>query len=234
MKRQRNYGNDTRKTFTAKRKVDGQQKNQQSTKYQLIKLRHQLRTIAPPVKSCYYAGGTSVGSGFLTDGPAYPALGGAANERLGAKIQLKSLNLRFKVTTSNTDTYDSIRITVVQYKDSNATGSAPANSIDNVFDPLATASYPWLAPFNSVKTCCYHVLFDELIHVNEQGMAEVSRNLTFLPKDLSITKLDFVDDGGGQLPGLEEGLIRALIVSDSTAIPNPSYEMVWRLNYTDT
>lgn len=223
-------GTQPRKQIKGKRK----QPAKDNTAYQLALLKHQLRVISPQTKCVYYSGGASVGSSFASDGPAFPSKGGAANQRLGEKIELKSLNCRFLVTTSNSDTYDSMRITIVQYKDNNVDGSTPVDWVTNVFSTAAQTSYPWLAPFNSLKTPSYHILYDELIHVNENGEGEVSRNLMFYPKDFAVKTLDFTTDNGGQDAGLEEGTIKMLIVSNSTAVPNPAYEVVWRLNFTDT
>lgn len=215
-----------------KRKAIGDGRNTQAKQLQTLRL--QIRSLAPPTKTCYFSNGQSVGAAFSSDGPAFPALGGTTHDRLGEKIQIKSLDCRFLATVSNADTYDSMRFTIVQYRDNNVNGAQPVDWVTNVFDPLAQATYPWLAPFNTLKAPSIRVLYDELICLNENGNGQVARNMCFLPSDLAITKLDFTTVNGGQNAGLEEGTIKMLIVSDSTAIPNPSYEVVWRLNFTDT
>jgi len=205
-----------------------------SAQQQIAQLRKQIYGIAPPVKSIYESIGQSIGSTFVNKQPNYPALGGTSIDRLGQTIKITSLELRYMFTVSNSDTYDTCRCTIVQYLDSNAISSLAPNALDNTFDPLGAASYPWLCPFNTIKKGSYRVLYDRLHHVNENGNAELGATVTIMASQLAVDKLVFTDDTGGQGAPLEEGQIVAWFVSNSTASPNPDMEGVWRLNFTDT
>jgi hypothetical protein len=156
------------------------------------------------------------------------------NDRLGGQIQLVGVSLNLMITTSNSDTYDSFRVTIVQAISNNPNAALSQDLQDNVFDPLATASYPWLAPFNMVKKRTYQVIYDELIHVNENGLAEISRRFYWPARRFAIPNISFVDDGGAVPPALEGGLVTMFMVSNSTSAPNPAIEYVWRTDYFDT
>lgn len=226
-----------------KRKFHAKPKTQKAINEKLEKEIKQLRKIEkinkPPVKSNYTENDISPDNTWHAMALDYPALGGTASERLGPIIEMKSVNVRFVVTTSNSDTYDTLRVMFVQYMDGNTDGNYPVNHDSNVWESTST-SYPYLVPFNTQTASRYRVLYDEMFHVNENGVAEISRNLLFSAKaspqtkPWAISKIVFTGDTGLGLPPIESGLILGWVCSDSTASPNPKITYTVKVNYTDS
>jgi len=165
-----------------KRKFHAKPKTQKAINEKIEKEIKQLRKIEkinkPPVKSIYAENTLSPGNSWVAIALDYPALGGTANERLGPIIEMKSVNVRFVVTTSNSDTYDTVRVIFIQYMDGNTVTNYPINHDTNVWESTAT-SYPYIVPYNTQTASRYRVLYDEIFHVNENGVAEISRTLLF-------------------------------------------------------
>lgn len=222
-------------SLQAKNLPQGKSAKDISQDKQIQQLKLMVNRNKPPVKSIYTNVGSSVSDSFTGFPFAYPAKGGLSTERLADEIFIKSIQLNYLVTVDNTDTYDTFRVVIVQLLDGNPTGNYPTGIVSpNLFITAATTSYPWLAPYNTQKKASYRVLYDKMHHLNENGSAEQSAQVLILPSQLAVKKIVFVDDTGGQLPPLEEGLIACFAISNSDSVPHPSFEGVWRLNFTDS
>lgn len=207
-------------------------KDQQQDR-EIKRLKHIVKQTAPPIKSAYVEEQQNPTNAWTAIGLPYPVKGGAADERLGQEIIIKSINYRFTLSVSESDDFDTMRVCIIQYMDGNLVNNFPIGQLTNVFlEP--TGSYPVLWPFNTQSASTYRVLFDKNYNLNEQGVAQVSENLLITHKQLAITKVKFDTDAGGALPGLDRGLIMFYVCSDSTASPNPGIEISTKLNFIDT
>jgi len=201
---------------------------------EIAKLKKLVKVQAPPTKSSFAETGTlnpqNVWQAF---GMPFPNKGGDINDRLGAEIELKSINLRYLVAASETDDFDTMRVILVQYMDGNEHDEYPVNHDTNLWLSTPT-DYPYLAPYNTQSASTYRVLYDKIHHLCAAGEAEQGANVLLTPKDLAITHFKFDGDGGGALAGLDRGLIIGWICSNSSASPNPDFTATIRFNYTDS
>lgn len=200
---------------------------------EIKRLKKAIKTMAPPVKTTYSESDINPENVWTAFGVPYPAKGGAANQRLGEKIKVKSLNVRYKLSVSETDDFDTMRVVIIQYMDGNADTEFPLDYQANVWEDPVT-SYPYLSPYNTRSASTYRVLYDKSHCLNQGGIAQVSENVLILAKDMAITELKFDTDNGGALAGLDRGIIICWACSDSTASPNPNLIATVKLNFTDT
>lgn len=207
-------------------------KDQQQDR-EIKRLKSMVKLSAPPVKSAYVEEQQNPTNAWTAIGLPYPVKGGAADERLGQEIIIKSINYRFTLSVSESDDFDTMRVCIIQYMDGNLVNNFPIGQLTNVFlEP--TGSYPVLWPFNTQSASTYRVLFDKNYNLNEAGIAQHSENILLTSKDLAISKVKFDTDAGGALPGLDRGLIIFYVCSDSSASPNPGIEISTKLNFIDT
>lgn len=206
---------------------------------QLLVLRNQVKGNEPPIKSIYQENILSPQNEGAPLGIPYPALGGAKTNRLGQDIKLKSINIRGLWKVAESDGFDNVRLTIIQYMDKNANAGYPFGSVsaawNNVFLEDYANDYPIIAPFNTQTTQSYRVLYDETWCLSSQGIEGAMVNIVLTPKDFAVKKLHFNDDASNaNLPGLQEGLIMGWVSSDSAASPNPSFTYTVKTNFIDT
>jgi len=207
-------------------------KDQQQDR-EIKRLKSIVKATAPPVKSTYAEEVQNPENTWIAIGMPYPAKGGDNDERLGQEIIIKSINLRWTISVSETDDFDTFRCLIVQFMDGNLVTEFPINYLSNLF--LSPASdYPVLAPFNTQSASTYRILFDKVYNTNEAGNAQFSENVLITSKALAVSKIKFDTDAGGSLPGLDRGLILLFVSSDSTASPNPKIEITKKFNFIDT
>jgi len=207
-------------------------KDQQQDR-EIKRLKSIVKSNAPPVKSTYAEEVQNPENTLIAIGMPYPAKGGDNDDRLGQEIIIKSINLRWTISVSETDDFDTFRCTLVQFMDGNLVTEFPINYLTNLY-LQPTTDYPVLSPFNTQSAGTYRILFDKVYNTNEAGNAQYSENLLVLGKDLAISKIKFDTDAGGSLPGLDKGLILLFVCSDSTASPNPKIEITKKFNFIDT
>lgn len=200
---------------------------------QIKRLKRELKKISPPVKSTYIEDTENPENAWIGFTCNYPAKGGAVNERLGDEIIVKSLNIRYTLSVSETDNFDTMRVVFVQWIPSNAFGELVVNNDSLLWESTPT-DFPVNSPYNTQSAPSYKVLYDKVHNLNENGVAQISENILITSRDLRVTKLKFQTDAGGQLPALNSGLIIGYVCSDSTAAPNPKIESSIKLNFTDT
>jgi len=217
----------------SKKKAPAKVSKDQQQDREIKRLKSIVKQSAPPVKSTYAEQVENPENTWIAIGMPYPAKGGDADDRLGQEIIIKSINLRWTISVSETDDFDSFRCLLVQFMDGNLVDEFPINYLPNLF-LSPTSDYPVLSPFNTQSAGTYRILFDKVYNTNEAGNAQFTENLLVTSKDLAISKIKFDTDAGGALPGLDKGLILLFVASDSTASPNPKIELTKKFNFTDT
>lgn len=198
---------------------------------EIQRLKKMIKIAKPPVKSTYIENNLSPENAFEGFTFQYPAKGAAENERIGKQIDIKSVNYRFTLNVSDTDVFDTMRVIFVQWQINNAESAIPSN---NLLFLYPVGDYPNLWPFNTQNAHTYRILYDRVFNLSEGGIAQVTENILFTPKDLGITKLTFENDDGGQIPTLAGGLIMGYVCSDSSATPNPRIDYTAKFNFTDS
>jgi len=200
---------------------------------EIKRIKKQLKVIAPPVKSNYSEATYNPQNAWTGLGVPFPAKGEEPNERIGDEIVIKSVNVRYNLSVSESDTFDTMRVVFVQWNQPNTEGNLPVGQDALLWlDP--SMDYPYNSPYNTQTASTYKVLFDKVYNLNDAGISQAHENLVFLPKDLKTTKLKFGTDVGTALPQLDGGLIVGYVCSDSTASPNPGINISVKLNYTDS
>jgi len=195
---------------------------------------------SPPIKTKWYVFTSSPQNEWAPLGLAWPILGGANNQRLGQDIKIKSIQIKGKIAVASSDGFDTFRVVLVQYMDSNTSGQYPYGSLENAvkqtFLDVNSGDYPYIMPFKTQTKSSYRVLYDQTFFVDNSGTAECAVEILLTPKDLAISKIHFLDneDTDVNLPALSEGIIVGWVCSDSTTTPNPSMEAVVKFNYIDT
>jgi len=221
---------------TASEPLKKETKDQQQDR-EIKRLKSMIKVNKPPVKSTYAEGVVSPDNSWVACAFNYPAKGGAEDERLNAEIILKSINVRFTLSVSETDDFDTMRVIIVQYMDGNEVANYPLNHDSNLW-LSPTTGYPMLSPYNTQSASTYRVLYDKAFNLNENGVAQVTENVLITAKQIAqvngITRLKFDTDAGLGLPGLDRGIILMWVCSDSTASPNPSIEFSVKMNFIDT
>lgn len=223
-------------TYTNKKRKLGNSAKLSKDKKQdleIKKLKKQLKVIAPPVKSTYGEAVYNPENSWTSVAMNFPAKGGDNDQRLGDIIEIKSINIRYTLSVSETDDFDTMRCVLVQYMDGNEEAEYPLDHARNLWLEPVT-DYPVLSPFNTQSAATYRVLFDKVYNLNENGQAQMSENILVLAKDLAISKIKFDNASGLGLPALDRGLIILWVCSDSTASPNPKIECTFKMNFTDT
>jgi len=200
---------------------------------EIKRMKQKLKAIEPPVKSTYGEAVYNPENSWTSVAMNFPAKGGDYDERLGEIIEVKSINIRYTLSVSETDDFDTMRCVLVQYMDGNEEGQYPLDHARNLWLEPVT-DYPVLSPFNTQSASTYRVLFDKVYNLNDNGQAQYTENILVLAKDLAISKFKFDTDGGLGLPALDRGLIILWVCSDSTATPNPKIECTFKMNFTDT
>jgi len=222
-------------TYNKKRKLGNTSKFSKDKKQdmEIKKIKKQLKVIAPPVKSTYGEAVYNPENAWTSVAMNFPAKGTDYDERLGEEIELKSLNIRYTLSVSESDNFDTMRCVLVQYMDGNEVTQFPLDHERNLWLEPVT-DYPVLSPFNTQSASTYRVLFDKVYNLNDNGQAQVTENLVFFPKDFAVTHFKFDTASGLGLPGLDRGLIILWVCSDSSATPNPKIECTFKMNFTDS
>jgi len=200
---------------------------------EIARLKKLVKVQAPPTKTTYVETTLSPENTWAAFGIPFPAKGGAANQRLGDDIEFKSLNVRYLVSASESDDFDTMRVILIQFMNGNEHDEFPVNYFQDLWES-PTTSYPYLSPYNTQSSSNYKVLYDQMHHLDAAGEAEQSGNVLILPKDLRVTKFHFDTDSGGALAGLDRGIIIGFVCSNSTASPNPDFTCTMKFNFTDT
>lgn len=235
----KSYGSamQTRKYVKAYKKGDTKTVQMQK---EIQRLKSAMVHNSPPIKTKWYIFSQTPQNEWSGMGLAWPVLGGANNQRLGQDIKLKSLQLKGIVKVSNSDTFDTARLVLVQYLDSNTSGNYPYGSLDNcvkaTFLDVNSGDYPYIMPFLTQTKSSYRVLYDKTYQLDNGGNATCDVDVLITSKDLAVTKIHYLDndDTDVNLPALSEGMIVGFVCSNSTATPNPQFEIVVKLNYIDT
>jgi len=187
---------------------------------EIAKLKKLMKANLPPVKSTYAEGTGNPENSFVAFGMPWPQKGGDNNERLNQEIVLKSINIRYCVNVSESDNFDTMRVVIVQFMDGNEATAFPLNYATNLWLSPVT-DFPNLSPFNTQSASSYHVLYDKIHNLNDNGVSQENVNLLLRPKDFRITKFKFDTDAGGSFPAFDRGLIVMFVCSDSSASPQP-------------
>lgn len=221
-------------TYSKKRKLNNSKFSKDKKQdLEIKKIKKQLKVIAPPVKSTYGEAVYNPENAWTSVAMNYPAKGPDNDERLGEIIEIKSINIRYTLSVSESDNFDTMRCVLVQYMDGNEEAQYPLDHARNLWLEPVT-DYPVLSPFNTQSASTYRVLFDKTYNLCDGGQAQICENLLVTAKDLAISKIKFDTDGGLGLPSLDSGLIILWVCSDSTATPNPKIECTFKMNFTDT
>lgn len=214
-------------TYQTKKNRD----DKQDKEIKMLKMK--LKMAEPPVKTIYAEGVNNPENTFEGLGILWPGQGSDLSNRIGNQIKIKSLNIRYNLSVSESDDFDTFRVTIVQYVDGSKEGEYPLDALANTF--VAPGSdYPVLVGFNTQSASRYRVLHDKVHNLNAAGQAQAFENLIFYPKDLVIDHIKFDSSGGGNFPGMDGGIIVLWVCSDSTASPNPKIEYTCKLNFTDS
>lgn len=230
-------------SYNTRKYVKGSSKSDTKTdklQKQLNRLKASMVHNAPPIKTKWAIFTQSPQNEWGAMGIYWPTLGGANNQRLGQDIKIKSIELKGIVKVAESDDFDTVRLVVVQYLDSNTSGQYPygglAQVVNTTFLDANTGDYPYIMPFRTQTKSSYRVLCDKTWEVNKQGKATADIHELITSKNLAVTKIHFLDneDTDVNLPGLSEGMILGFVCSNSTASPNPQFEIVVKLNYIDT
>jgi len=222
-------GQKRKGNFSKSKKMTKDQKQDKEIK----RLKQQLKVIAPPVKSTYGEAVYNPENAWTSVAMNFPAKGGDNDQRLGEIIEIKSINIRYTLSVSESDNFDTMRCVLVQYMDGNEVTNYPWDHERNLWLEPVT-DYPVLSPYNTQSAATYRVLFDKVYNLNDNGQAQVTENILVLAKDLAISKIKFDTDAGLGLPGLDAGLIILWVCSDSSASPNPKIEATFKMNFTDS
>jgi len=229
--------NNPRKYVKAGKKSDTKTVSLQQ---QITRLKSAMVHNAPPIKTKWNIFDNTVTNEWTGIGIAYPALGGANNQRLGQDIKVKSLQGKGTISVAESDDFDTVRFVVMQYLDSNTSDNYPygdlGHCVQQTWLDLNTGDYPYIMPFKTQTKSAYRVLYDKTFFTDKGGNAQVPVEFLITAKDLAVSKLHFLDneDTSVNLPGLSEGLIVCFGCSDSTTSPHPRIQMVFKLNYVDT
>jgi len=228
---------------TKKRKFVSKKKPTMSDKMMFLekKLKRMIKNDAPPIKATYIEGGP----GNATDSwsPIYfdwPLLGSGINNRLNDIIQVKSIQMKFTIDPSTgigSENENAVRIAMIQFVDSNASGSSTgAVGLSQIWMG-DSGDYVWLNPYNPLTRSKYRVLFDKTYSITFGGNATISDEIMVTSLDMSVNKGKFVyqndEDSNLNFPGMEGGFVCAFICSDSSAAPHPQFTYTSRLVFTD-
>jgi len=221
-------------------KVKKGDKSNEALQKQITMLKSAMVHNAPPIKTKWNIFDNTVTNEWTGIGIAYPALGGANNQRLGQDIKVKSLQGKGTVSVAESDDFDTVRFVVMQYLDSNTSDNYPygdlGHCVQQTWLDVNTGDYPYIMPFKTQTKSAYRVLYDKTFFTDKGGNAQLPIEFLITSKDLAVSKLHYLDneDTSVNLPGLSEGLIICFACSDSTTSPHPRIQMTFKLNYIDT
>ena len=227
-----------------KRKFLKKKKPTMSTKVLQMekKMKSMIKNDAPPIKYTYVEGGpVSASDSWTPVNIVWPLLSSGLNARLQDIIQVKSYQLKFTIDPSTglgSENENNVRIAMIQFVDSNASGSSTgAVGLGQVWLGY-DGDYTWLNPYNPLTKSKYRVLFDKTYAITFGGIATICDEIMVTSLDMTVNKGKMVYSNDGELntnyPGLEGGFICAFITSDSSAAPHPQFTYTARLNFTDT
>jgi len=163
-------------------------------------------------------------SGVVTGPFASPTQGDGDIQRIGNRIHIKSLLMKFDVTTS--DATQQVRIVVFRWKpDSTIDLPSPAK----VFDTLV--NNPAMANINtfSMQMGTIHVLYDKLVASTTVDSARHYRQFFRFGRRLGAKNVNFSNDAA--LTGTNN--IYVAFVSDSALPGHPTVAATSRVVYTD-
>ena len=187
-------GRSSEKRSRAKRPTKTRGQNLGKIQSEVMRIKKQLLIAKPPIKSIFNEFTGSYENDFLAVGLAWPKQGTNPDERVGADIRLKSINIRGTFYYASSDNYDTVRFTVVQFLDGNTDAQYPfgssANSVAKVW-MSNNSDYPTQMPFNSQTTQSYRILYDEVMVLSLGSTPSAHRNILITAKDLAVKKLHF-------------------------------------------
>lgn len=151
------------------------------------------------------------------------ARGTSANERVGDKINITSVQLRGEFEVG--DATNTVRMIVFQwYKDPNAAFNVVTDVLDNA---AVSGGNGVFSPYNYNSSGTYQVLYDKIYRLDNQGPQ--SAIFDFKIKKIPKRKVTFLNASNQPI----DNSIIVLFISDSGATPNPTFNFVSRVYFTD-
>jgi hypothetical protein len=180
---------------------------------QSLNSRLQLKWIAP-------AALTTVGyTGVIVD-LASPSQGTAVNNRIGNNIFVRDVRINWNLLVA--DTTNLVRLTLVVWFPNDASDSIQLNE---VYTDTGSGTRSCLAGINPTKPSRFRLLHDELLSLDTYH-PQLSGSI--YKKFNNDQKVSFNSSG---TTGMSKFFLIA--VSDSSAIPDPSFNYEVLVNYTD-
>jgi len=153
------------------------------------------------------------------------ANGNGQSERVGRRINLVDIHLRFSLYPS--DDFDSNYSRVLMFIDKQSNGAAPA-----ITDVLTTSTYYSL--LNPININRFQVLYDSVRHSTFNNNATLSIASTpthFIETRKSLKGRSIMFKGtGSTVSSIDSGAVYLLTISSSAAM---TYQTTSRLRYTD-
>lgn len=163
------------------------------------------------------------------------------SDRKGSQVNLQSFEMRYDLVVG--DTYNNFRVIVFRwYQDD---GSI-APTLGDIIDDTGGAGYRYLAPYNHQQRSKYHIMYDSssllanTLSFNSTGSVQSTSNQSSWVESVKLKHFKVVGKklgrktinfDGSTTTGL--GHIYVLWISDSNVVPNPGYNYVSRIMYTD-
>lgn len=153
----------------------------------------------------------------------FPGQGTTDQTRVGDQIRLRSLEVDYSWSISGTvtpDSYNRVRLIVFQWYPQ--IGFPVAADI-----LLLPTNQPWQSPLSHDQRFQYRVLYDKTHVISAQNQFSMQRKvmITRIPH----RKMQFV--GGNATDA--DNRIGFLVVSDSGLVDHPSFEAIFKLNFSD-
>lgn len=166
------------------------------------------------------SGGFAASSPILLNGVA---TGSSATNRIGRRIVMKSLLIRYNVTLASTTTNSTpLRIVIVYDKQANTT----APSATDVFQTTAFSS-----PMNLANSRRFRVLYDKMHScIGDQGPESVAGE-KYIKLNLPV---EFNTGSAGTIGDITSGSVYCFSASDGTlGVASPSTQGYCRIRFTD-
>lgn len=179
----------------------------------------------------------STSGGYTNIGLTDIIKGTSANQRIGDKIELKSISMKFFVSllngsALNADAFNNIRIILVQFPQPMTSGVGVLPS-----DVLETGDV--LSHYKKDSKVKYKILFDSLYYLDNQGFGSgAASNPVWTPatthqkrcfKDIKFPKGLSVTYNSSNVVVAND--VQLLMVSDSSLTPHPNVQGRIRLNF---
>jgi hypothetical protein len=145
--------------------------------------------------------------------------GTADTQRIGDRVKLKALNLKYNCIA--TDASNRMRVTIIRWKE-DSSSSVPSNTqvYQNLFNTIQT-----FFQYDGIKSGKFEVLYDKCEDIElSNGNLQIYRH-----KYMKLNKfLGFTGSTSAK------GHIYCIVNSDSGVIPHPSFDGIARLTYKDS